>query len=48
VVLNYEAVGLNMNRVSLPENKPTLIGTLSLPKTTGTMFLVLTVRPTEN
>ena len=48
VVLNYEAVGLNMNRVSLPENKPTLIGTLSLPKTTGTMFLVLTVKPTEN
>ena len=47
-VLNYESVGLNMNRVSLPEGKPTLIGTLSLPKTAGTMFLVLTVRPVDN
>ena len=47
-VLNYESVGLNMNRISVPENKPTLVGTLSLPKAAGTMFLVLTVRPAEN
>ena len=47
-VVNYEAIGLTINRVGLPESKPTLIGTLSLPKTTGTMFLVLTIRPTSN
>jgi hypothetical protein len=47
-VINYEQVGLTVNRVSVPENRPTLIGTLALPKTTGTMFLVLTVRPTGN
>jgi len=47
-VINYEGVGLTMNRVSFPENKPTLIGTLALPKTTGMMFLVLTVKPTGN
>lgn len=47
-LINYEAVGLTMNRLSVPESKPTLIGTLSLPKTTGTLFLILTVRPTAN
>lgn len=45
--VNYEAIGLSMNRVSLSENTPTLIGTLSLPKTTGTLFLVLTIRTVE-
>jgi len=43
----YEAVGVTVNRVSLSENTPTLIGTLSLPKTAGTIFLVLTIKPTE-
>lgn len=47
-LVNYEAVGLTMNRLSVPESRPTLIGTLSLPKTTGTLFLILTVRPTAN
>jgi len=46
-VVNYEAIGLNMHRVSLPENSPTLIGTLPTPKTGETIFLVLTVRPVE-
>jgi len=45
--VNYEAVGLTVNRVSLAANTPTLIGTISLPKTAGTLFLVLTVRPAE-
>lgn len=43
--INYEAIGLTVNRVSLRENAPTLIGTLSLPKTAGTVFLILTVKP---
>lgn len=45
--VNYESIGLTVNRVSLAPNTPTLIGTLSLPKTAGTIFLVLTVRPAE-
>jgi hypothetical protein len=44
---SYESVGLTVNRVSLAENTPTLIGTLSLPKTAGTLFLVLTVKPAQ-
>lgn len=42
---NYESIGLNSMRVTLAENTPTLIGSLSLPNTTGTVFLVLTLRP---
>lgn len=40
----YEPVGLTVNRLVLPENRPTMIGTISLPKTNGTVFLVLTIR----
>ncbi|MGH7783158.1 MAG: hypothetical protein ACREO5_04870 [Candidatus Binatia bacterium] len=43
--INYESIGLVVNRVGLLENTPTLIGTISLPKTAGTLFLVLTVKP---
>ena len=43
--ITYEPIGLTVNQVSLAQNTPTLIGTLSLPKTAGTIFLVLTVRP---
>lgn len=43
-VTNYESVGLTLNRLTVTENVPTLLGTISLPGTTGTMFLVLTVR----
>jgi hypothetical protein len=46
-VTNYESVGLNMNMVGLPANTPTLVGTISLPKTTGTIFLVATVKTAE-
>lgn len=41
----YESVGLTLNRFGLLEGMPTLIGTISLPKTTGTVFLVMSVRP---
>ncbi len=41
--INYESIGLNFARVGVPANQPTLLGTLSLPKTSGTLFLVMTV-----
>ncbi len=43
-VVNYESVGLTIHMIGLPENTPTLLGTISLPKTTGTIFLVATVK----
>jgi hypothetical protein len=44
VAINYEAIGLTVDRMSVRENVPTLIGTLTQPKTDGTLFLILTVR----
>ena len=44
-LVNYENVGLTVNRLGIAPNSPTLIGTISLPRTTGTVFLVLAVRP---
>ena len=44
-VVNYENVGLTVNKLGITQNSPTLIGTISLPRTTGTVFLVLAVRP---
>ena len=41
----YESIGLSSQRVALPVGKPALIGTVSLPGTNGTLFLVLTIRP---
>jgi hypothetical protein len=46
-VYSYEPIGLNLGRVGLAESTPTLIGTLSLPRTDGTIFLIMTVRPAE-
>lgn len=46
-VVNYEAIGLNFARVGVPENVPTLLGTLTLPRTNGTLFLVMTVTRAE-
>lgn len=46
-VTNYEAVGLTTSMIGLPANIPTLIGTISLPKTSGTIFLVATVKTAE-
>ena len=43
--INYESVGLNVSRLSVASNSPTLIGTITLPRTAGTVFLVLAVRP---
>ena len=46
-VTNYESIGLDLNRVTLAENTPTVIGTLTLPNTAGTLFLVMTAKPVE-
>ncbi|MEP6705432.1 MAG: hypothetical protein ABJB34_11560 [Acidobacteriota bacterium] len=46
-VVVYEAIGLSMNMIGLPANTPTLVGTISLPNTAGTIFLVATVRVAE-
>jgi len=46
-VTNYESIGLDLNRVTLVENAPTVIGTLTLPNTAGTLFLVMTAKPVE-
>ncbi len=43
-VINYEPIGLTLDRISVHANTPTLVGTLTQPKTDGTLFLVLTVR----
>lgn len=42
--INYEAIGLTLDRMSVRDNVPTLVGTLTQPKTDGTLFLVLTVK----
>ena len=42
--INYESIGLTLDRVSIRENTPTLIGTLNQPKTDATVFLILTIR----
>jgi hypothetical protein len=46
-VINYEGIGLTLNRLGLMENEPTIIGSLSSSKANELMFLVLTVKPTE-
>lgn len=47
-VVNYQPVGLNLERLTLMPNTPTLIGTISLPRTTGTAFVVLTLRTSDS
>lgn len=45
--ISYENVGITAMRFGLTENTPTLIGTLSLPGTPGTIFLVMTARTVD-
>lgn len=42
-IINYERTGLTIQRFNVPENNPTVIGTIMLPKTEETVFLVLAV-----
>ncbi len=44
LIINYESIGLNLSRMSVVENSATLVGTLSQPRTNGTLFLILTVK----
>jgi hypothetical protein len=43
-VTNYESIGLVTDRMALSVGKPSLVGTISLPGASGTLFLVLTLR----
>ena len=47
-VINYEPVGLTLSMIGFTPNTPTLVGTISLPKTTGTIFLVATIKPLDS
>lgn len=44
-VTNYQSIGLSFHRVGFYPNVPNLLGTLSLPNTAGTMFLIVTIKP---
>ncbi|MDQ3180486.1 MAG: hypothetical protein M3Q33_08200 [Acidobacteriota bacterium] len=46
-VVNYEQIGLTMQRFGVPENVPTIVGSLSTTKPDELMFLVLTVKPAQ-
>lgn len=43
-VVNYESIGLNLQRLSMPMNTPTLVGSITMTKELGTMFVIVTVR----
>lgn len=47
--IQYESIGLNVERMTVGENTPVLIGTIALPKADGSrVFLVLNVSPAGN
>ncbi|MDQ3322101.1 MAG: hypothetical protein M3525_06690 [Acidobacteriota bacterium] len=46
-IVNYEQIGLTIQKFGLSENTPTVIGTLPTSKPDELMFLVLTVKPEE-
>lgn len=46
-VVNYEQIGLTMQKFGVPENVPTIVGSLSTAKPNELMFLVLTVKSAE-
>jgi len=43
--LSYENIGLTVQRLGLAESLPTLLGTVHLPGTSGTIFVIITIRP---
>jgi hypothetical protein len=43
-VLNYERIGLTVNRLTLTENSPTIVGTLTTSKSSEIIVLVLTIK----
>ena len=46
-IIQYESIGVSVNRFNLPENSPTIVGSMSTQKTDEFVFLVLTVRRAE-
>jgi hypothetical protein len=44
-MINYEPIGLNLQRLTLPVGTPTLVGSITMTKALGTMFIVITVKP---
>lgn len=46
-VINYENVGLTMQKLNMPVNTPTVVGTLSTSKSDELLFLIITVKPVE-
>lgn len=45
---NYEQIGLTMQKFGVPENVPTILGSLSTAKPNEMMFLILTVNPAQD
>lgn len=45
-VVNYEQVGITIQKFSVPEYVPTVVGSLSTSKSDELIFLILTVKPT--
>lgn len=46
-ITNHEQIGIVLQGFNVPENTPTLIGTLAMPKADETIFFILTVKPAE-
>jgi len=46
--IQYESLGLTVDRLTVGANSPVLIGTIALPRTDGRVFLVLTISPAAN
>lgn len=46
-VATYEFLGFTIEKVSLPKNTPTLLGTLRLPNESQMAFVILTIREVE-
>ena len=46
-VFNYEQIGLTLKKFGVPENVPTVIGSLSASKPDELMFLILTVKAAD-
>ncbi len=44
----YESIGMTMQKISLSENVPTVIGSLTTSRPNEIMFLILTVKSVEN
>jgi hypothetical protein len=47
-VVNYVWTGISLDRTTIRDGVPTLVGTLSLPNSTGKMYLVLTLSSVRN